>query len=151
MGTSIRAWSPSKRRSERRWTRINSSKSSGRLRLGVPNAPPGRRRLGAATAPHAMVGRGPDLDRNVLPFEPVFFDLENGNQELKSDVKDLYINLGQVKTCLKWKWRAAHAAVVKGLVPVDLIRGRCWSVKEACMRWCKGMLVTESRIMRPGE
>ncbi|XBI52968.1 hypothetical protein VPH35_035265 [Triticum aestivum] len=128
MGTSIREWSPSKRRSERRWTWINSSKSSGRPRLG--------------TAPHAMAGRGPDLDRNVLPFEPVFFDLENGNQELKSDVKDLYINLGQVMTCLKWKWRAAHAMVVKGLVPVDLVRGRCWSVKEACMRWCKGMLVT---------
>ncbi|XBI44557.1 hypothetical protein VPH35_109175 [Triticum aestivum] len=128
MGTSIRAWSPSKRRSERRWTWINTSKSSGRRRLGVANAPPGRHRLGAATAPHAMAGRGPDLDRNVLPFEP----------ELKSDVKDLYINLGQVTTCLK----AAHAAVVKGLVPVDLVCGRCWSVKEACMRWCKGMLVT---------
>ncbi|VAI83100.1 unnamed protein product [Triticum turgidum subsp. durum] len=142
MGTSIRAWSPSKRRSERCWTWINTSKSSGRRRLGAAKAPPGRCRLGAATAPHAMAGRGPDLDRNVFPFESVFFDLENGNQELRSDVKDLYINLGQVTTCLKWKRRAPHASVVKGLVPVDLVCGRCWSVKEACMRWCKGMLVT---------
>lgn len=30
--------------------------------------------------------------RMVLMYLQAFFDLENGNQELKSDLKDLYIN-----------------------------------------------------------
>ena len=30
--------------------------------------------------------------RLVLLYLQAFFDLENGNQELKSDIKDLYIN-----------------------------------------------------------
>lgn len=70
--------------------------------------------------------------------------------ELGTTEDSVFVNSDK-NNIVRGQGRAPHATVVKGLVSVDLVRGRCWSVKEACMRWCKGMLVTESRIMRPGE
>ncbi|XBH62813.1 hypothetical protein VPH35_116932 [Triticum aestivum] len=60
-----------------------------------------RRRELTATIGGGLVGRRVrhwhgHINKGMEPVkEEVFFDLENGNQELKSDVKDLYINLGQ--------------------------------------------------------
>ncbi|EMS61933.1 hypothetical protein TRIUR3_31361 [Triticum urartu] len=52
-------------------------------------------RIAIAELPASLDWHG-HINKGMEPVkEEVFFDLENGNQELKSDVKDLYINLGQ--------------------------------------------------------
>jgi hypothetical protein len=46
-------------------------------------------RLPCSTTP---LPRSDEARCNALDILQAFFDLENGNQELKSDLKDLYIN-----------------------------------------------------------